>query len=543
MLAQQVQMTMMAAHVANKQIVEPIKRKPNKNDPNSPAAGGGPGAPAPPSSQSNTSLASMDPSVKERSSNEEKEKDSSKMKRKDSSTSLTSTVTPNSSGGSRRLSFKLPSLKRSNSSNQDPFKALAELASKEDNFKYDLSQFQLVKQIGSGAFGKVQLCIHVKTGEKVVLKVVKKKYVLEAGQLEHIKHEVETMNTLSAHGCPFVVKTLGSFQDERNIYFVLEYVSGGELFSHLRSSKHNRFSEKRAKFYIGELVLALQYMHEQENVIYRDLKPENILLDEKGHIKVIDFGFAKQVDEHGMTYTFCGTPDYLAPEIISGKGYNKLADYWALGVFTYELTCGHAPFVTSDSFGNPVYDSILKGAYGFPKFLSQEAKTLIVGLLTVDPDRRLGSKNGMADIKNHPWFRDLSWNQLAKKQIRPPKPGKYKKGLVNIQGDAKPSVGGPENIDQSLFEEFDTVLKMEGNSVVAQTIRPQTLPPFSIGEEDENGSISDDGYELVTGTETDANGESTARLSVGSEATDGVKSPTQANMRYLCDETPERGGI
>ncbi|KNC80867.1 AGC/PKA protein kinase, partial [Sphaeroforma arctica JP610] len=344
-----------------------------------------------------------------------------------------------------------------------------ELAGEQDDFHYKLLQFKVIKQIGSGAFGKVQLCRHIQTEEKVVLKIINKSWVLQQQQLDHVKEENTTMMELSAHECPFTVKTLGSFQDEHKLYFVMEFISGGELFAHLRGSKNGRFSEKKARFYAAELMLALKYMHEHEHIVYRDIKPENMLLDTEGHLKLIDFGFAKHLGESEKTYTFCGTPDYLAPEVIRGEGYNKEADFWSLGVFIYELQCGYAPFVTSDANGGVRYKDILNGQFSFPKWMTSTGKDLVSNLLAVDRKHRLGSKRGMIDVMEHPWFKDIDWNALERKAVKAPKPGKYKKGMVNLQPDlGRPSVyPATSDIDQSLFSEFDAVVKNTEMGLVA----------------------------------------------------------------------------
>eukprot|EP00123_Amoebidium_parasiticum_P007732 comp18327_c0_seq1/m.19403 comp18327_c0_seq1/g.19403 ORF comp18327_c0_seq1/g.19403 comp18327_c0_seq1/m.19403 type:complete len:461 (-) comp18327_c0_seq1:117-1499(-) len=379
-------------------------------------------------------------------------------------------------------------------SNQS-FRALTELAGKENDFHYDLSQFDVIKQVGSGAFGKVQLCKHIRTGETVVLKIIRKSFVVQAKEVDHVKEEVDTMTQLAAHDCPFVVKTLGTFQDDKNIYYVMEYISGGELFSHLRSAKKGRFSERRARFYVAELMCALGYMHEKEHIVYRDLKPENMILDEKGHLKLIDFGFAKHISEDDKTYTLCGTPDYVAPEVVKGEGYNKEADLWSLGVFIYELIVGRGPFITVDRQGRVDYKDILSGSFGFPRSfeLSKEVKDLIVSLLQVDRSRRLGAKGGMAEIKAHPWFKGIDWDAMGKMQVKPPKPGKYKKGMVNLQpGDAKPSSVSTE-IDQSLFENFDTVVKVGEEGIVAERVSLGNERPvsFAMGSNSSNESLED----------------------------------------------------
>lgn len=331
----------------------------------------------------------------------------------------------------------------------------------------NFESFSVIKQLGSGTFGKVYQCKHNITGEVVVVKAIDKGFIVNSGQMEHIKEEKETLKLLSQHDCPFTVTAVACFQDKRMLYFVMEYLPGGELFAHLNGSRNHRFSEKRARFYIGELIIALKYMHEKEHIVYRDIKPENMLLDKKGHLKVIDFGFAKHLMEEEKTYTFCGTPDYLAPEVIRGDGYNYEADLWSLGVFIYELIVGNAPFQTvyegkgKNAEPRVDYRSILAGQFTLPGYLSGAAKDIIISLLQVDRRYRLGAKRGLIEVMEHPWFEGIDWGMLERKEIKAPKLHKYKKGLVNIQGRPSLDTGSKDSTlneaDQQLFKQFDFI--------------------------------------------------------------------------------------
>eukprot|EP00124_Ichthyophonus_hoferi_P005869 Ihof_evm1s1007 gene=Ihof_evmTU1s1007 len=315
------------------------------------------------------------------------------------------------------------------------WQVLEQLAN-EPGFRYDITQFDIIKQIGSGAFGRVLLCKHALTGQKVVLKAIEKQHIRKDKQRQHLKDEKDVLKTLAEHNCPFVVHAVGCFQDADCLYFVMEYVSGGELFAHLRAAHDHRFSERRAKFYICEVILALQHMHELEHIVYRDIKPENMLLDDNGHLKIIDFGFAKHLQVDERTYTFCGTPDYLAPEVVRNQGYGIEADYWALGVLAYELLVGHAPFMTVDPrTGRNRYDDILKGRVSYPHDISPESKEFIQMLLTTDPTKRLGAKNGIEEIKGHRFFKGVSWDAMLRMEIKAPRLHKVKRGTVNIQGN------------------------------------------------------------------------------------------------------------
>lgn len=197
----------------------------------------------------------------------------------------------------------------------------------------------------------------------------------------------------------------------------MDYCPGGELFFHLR--QQGRFSERAAMFYCAEAILALQYLHEH-NIIYRDLKPENILLDASGHIKLTDFGLAKEnMSSDTVTYSFCGSTDYLAPEMLKGAGYGRAIDFWSLGCFLFEMIVGSPPF----SFGRNkqrVYERIESGVVSFPSFLSRSAISVLEGLLTLDPNRRLGmGVGGFDQLKQHAFF-SLDWEALEKKEISPP---------------------------------------------------------------------------------------------------------------------------
>lgn len=272
-----------------------------------------------------------------------------------------------------------------------------------------IDDFELKAILGTGSFGRVRLARHKQTGRHVAIKMLSKSQILRTKQVMHIKAEKEILSVVNY---PFLVNMLGFFQDEECLYFVLEYVVGGEFFTHLRTV--GRFPEETAKFFAAEILLSLEYLHDQ-NVIYRDLKPENLLLDNEGHVKITDFGFAKKIDYR--TFTLCGTPDYLAPEIILNKGHGKPVDWWALGVLIYEMLAGYPPFSTDDANPMETYKHILHGKpdYPSPPF-SRKARDLISKLLQIDLTKRYGNLiNGVADIKNHPWFQGIDFNALAMK--------------------------------------------------------------------------------------------------------------------------------
>lgn len=277
--------------------------------------------------------------------------------------------------------------------------------------KYSLTDFSIMRTLGTGSFGRVHLVRSVHNGRYYAIKVLKKHQVVKMKQVEHTNDE-RRMLKLVEH--PFLIRMWGTFQDSKNLFMVMDYIEGGELFSLLRKSQ--RFPNPVAKFYAAEVTLALEYLHSHD-IIYRDLKPENILLDRNGHIKITDFGFAKEVST--VTWTLCGTPDYIAPEVITTKPYNKSVDWWSLGVLIFEMLAGYTPFY--DSTPMKTYEKILAGKVHYPSFFQPDVIDLLTKLITADLTRRLGNLiNGPADIRNHPWFLEVVWEKLLAKDIETP---------------------------------------------------------------------------------------------------------------------------
>jgi len=284
-------------------------------------------------------------------------------------------------------------------------------AIKRDGATYQLTDFEILTTLCTGTFGRVRLVKGLSDNKYMALKILKKSEVIRLKQVEHIKSEISLLKIIQH---PFVVNLLGHFQDDRKLYMVMEYVHGGELFSHLR--REGRFSDDTSKFYAAEIVLSFAYMHGLQ-IIYRDLKPENLLISATGHMKITDFGFAKQVEDR--TWTLCGTPEYLAPEIIQSKGHGKAVDWWALGILIFEMLAGYPPFYDENPFG--IYQKILAGKIDFPRQFDSKAKDLVKKLLTSDMSKRLGClRNGAEDIKKHKWFGKSDWNAVYNMTIPPP---------------------------------------------------------------------------------------------------------------------------
>ena len=246
--------------------------------------------------------------------------------------------------------------------------------------------------------------------------MLKKSEILHQKQVDHVYSEYKILKILSVLNHPFIVALKGvNVNDPVYLYFILQYVPGGELFSLLRSKVS--FPLLQAKFYIAHIVTIFEYLH-SKNIIYRDLKPENILITKSGYLKLTDFGFAKFLDG-GKTYTLCGTPEYLAPEIIMNKGHGKPVDWWTMGVLLYEMLVGIDPFNDEDPM--MIYQKIIKGKIYYPNSMDRDAKSLIKHLLTEDTTKRFGClRNGVKDIVNHRFFNDFDWKEFVFMKMTPP---------------------------------------------------------------------------------------------------------------------------
>ncbi|KAG5735362.1 Serine/threonine-protein kinase gad8 [Termitomyces sp. T112] len=297
-----------------------------------------------------------------------------------------------------------------------------------------VDDFELITVIGKGSFGKVMQVRKRDTQRIYALKTIRKIHIVNRNEITHTLAE---RLVLAQVNNPFIVPLKFSFQSEQKLYLVLAFVNGGELFHHLQ--REGRFNEERARFYSAELLLALEHLHELD-VVYRDLKPENILLDYTGHIALCDFGLCKlNMKGNEKTNTFCGTPEYLAPEILTAQGYDKTIDWWTLGVLLYEMLAGLPPFY--DEVTDDMYRKILNDPLVFGSEFGSEARSVLTGLLTRDPTKRLGV-HGAEEIRRHPFFRNhIDFDKLLQKRIIPP---------------FKPRVASPVDVSN-----FDTVFTAE----------------------------------------------------------------------------------
>ncbi|GJE84119.1 Pkinase-domain-containing protein [Phanerochaete sordida] len=276
--------------------------------------------------------------------------------------------------------------------------------------------FEFLKLIGRGTFGRVFQVRKKDTKRIYAMKVLSKREIVAKQEVAHTIGERKILQR--SLESPFLVGLKFSFQTETDLYLVTDFKSGGELFWHLQ--RETKFSEERARFYVAELVLALEHLHKYD-IVYRDLKPENILLDATGHVALCDFGLSKpDLRSDELTNTFCGTTEYLAPEVLLDEhGYSKLVDFWSLGVLLFEMCCGWSPFYAEDT--NQMYKNICFGKIRFPKgVIGEEGKQFVKGLLNRNPKHRLGAQRDAAELKEHPFFKDIDWRALALKQVTPP---------------------------------------------------------------------------------------------------------------------------
>eukprot|EP00457_Paulinella_chromatophora_P001846 gb/GEZN01001848.1/.p1 GENE.gb/GEZN01001848.1/~~gb/GEZN01001848.1/.p1 ORF type:complete len:833 (-),score=119.81 gb/GEZN01001848.1/:203-2701(-) len=282
----------------------------------------------------------------------------------------------------------------------------------------DINKLEVITLLGKGAFGRVKLVRDTSSSKTYALKVVNKALVVRARQEIHIMGEKNIMAQLNH---PFIVHLYKTFMDKDTLYFLMEVCLGGDFFGYLR--ERFNFSENEGRFYAGCVVLLLEYLHSKD-IIYRDLKPENLLIDPRGYLKMIDFGFATCIG-NGRTHTLCGTPDYMAPEIVMSKGHGKGVDCWTLGVLIFEMQAGYPPFYDQDPMKQ--YQKIRQGHVECPSHFSPSLRDLVLGLLQLEPHKRLGNGlNGWERARAHPWFKGFSWEKLLKQKYKAPYTPKLK---------------------------------------------------------------------------------------------------------------------
>ncbi|KAF8560994.1 hypothetical protein P879_09164 [Paragonimus westermani] len=335
-----------------------------------------------------------------------------------------------------------------------------------------LQDFKLLKVIGRGSYAKVFQVEHIPTRRIYAMKVIKKETILDEEDIEWVQTEKHVFECATNH--PFLVGLHSCFQTESRLFFVIEFVNGGDLMFYMQ--RNLRLPEDYARFYSAEICLALNFLHER-GIIYRDLKLDNVLMDSEGHIKLTDYGMCKEgISADVMTSTFCGTPNYIAPEILKSENYNFSVDWWALGVLMFEMLAGRSPWEGIGQSANPdqntedyLFQVVLTRPIRFPRSISVRATNILRAFLTKNPTERLGClpDSNFADIMNHPFFRPIDWVALEQKQVAPPYRPAYANDYDLAHFDPtftdEPVVFTPDNqenigkIDQSEFEGFEYV--------------------------------------------------------------------------------------
>uniref|UniRef100_A0A7S0J4A9 cGMP-dependent protein kinase n=1 Tax=Calcidiscus leptoporus TaxID=127549 RepID=A0A7S0J4A9_9EUKA len=311
---------------------------------------------------------------------------------------------------------------------------------------------ELRRILGVGTFGRVKLVVHKPTVQTYALKCMRKAQVVQMKQQQHVMHEKKILAMMDH---PFILQLVATYQDKGELYMLLEVALGGELFTLLASK--SPLPDQHARFYSSQVVSIFSYMHGLK-VVYRDLKPENLLIDKEGYLKMVDFGFAKIITDR--TWTLCGTPEYLAPEIILNKGHGFGADWWCVGILTFECLTGATPFVSNDPMEG--YRKIIKCKVPWPHAIQPATRSFIDALLCVDPTRRLGAlKNGSLDVRNHEWFKGLDWKKLDAKKLSAPHVPKIKSATDDSNFDRYEDEGirnfPKDDFPRELFKDFAEV--------------------------------------------------------------------------------------
>ncbi|XP_033846053.1 protein kinase C theta type isoform X1 [Periophthalmus magnuspinnatus] len=324
--------------------------------------------------------------------------------------------------------------------------------------KFNIDDFVLHKMLGKGSFGKVFLAELKRSGQFFAVKALKKDVVLMDDDVECTMVERRVLSL--AWENPFLTHLYCTFQTKENLFFVMEYLNGGDLMFHIQSC--HKFDLYRSTFYGAEIICGLQFLH-SKGIIYRDLKLDNVLLDSEGHIKIADFGMCKEnMLEDSRTATFCGTPDYIAPEILLGQKYNISVDWWSFGVLLYEMLIGQSPFHGRDE--EELFQSIRTDNPVYPRWLTKDSKDILVKLFVREPEERLGVKE---DIRRHSFFSAINWKAMEQRQVPPPfKPtisspsdcSNFDKEFIN----EKPRLSCADrtlinSVDQTMFQNFSFV--------------------------------------------------------------------------------------
>ncbi|XP_018333062.1 atypical protein kinase C isoform X3 [Agrilus planipennis] len=355
---------------------------------------------------------------------------------------------------------------------EDPTKQTDDILEIGSQRQYSLNDFELIRVIGRGSYAKVLMVELKKTGRIYAMKVIKKALVTDDEDIDWVQTEKHVFETASNH--PFLVGLHSCFQTPSRLFFVIEFVRGGDLMFHMQ--RQRRLPEEHARFYAAEISLALNFLH-CKGIIYRDLKLDNVLLDHEGHIKLTDYGMCKEGIRPGdTTSTFCGTPNYIAPEILRGEDYGFSVDWWALGVLLYEMLAGRSPFDIAGASENPdqntedyLFQVILEKTIRIPRSLSVKAANVLKGFLNKNPADRLGchSPDSFSEITSHQFFKSIDWEMLEQKQVAPPYkprlegdrdlanfPPEFTDEPVHLTPDDPRVI---EKIDQSEFEGFEYV--------------------------------------------------------------------------------------
>lgn len=328
-----------------------------------------------------------------------------------------------------------------------------------------LEAFSTLKVIGKGSYGKVFLVEHKETKKVYAMKVLKKAAILDERGKERVITERDIIMQIKH---PFIVRLHYSFQTEKKLFFILDFLNGGDLYTHIVTG--GKFSEKRARFYTAELILALDHLH-KNGIVYRDLKPQNIIIDSDGHIKLTDFGLSKTNFEQDQTHTICGTIKYIAPETISGKQYNHLVDWWSLGIILYRMITGKLPYPTNKNSEVRIYIVEWEIEVSRKKVQSPVTRDFIEKLLTKDPSKRLGA-NGVEEIMEHEYFKGINWDDLCERKIKPPYNPK-----VKTSDDTK-------HINSKYLDEDIVSYTMDDNDLKQGNMRNQMFEDFTYAKED-----------------------------------------------------------